>query len=340
MGRASQPATPNLGPARRLESSDPRRLVEVALRYGQHGWPVLPLHTPTGRGCSCSAPECGSPGKHPRTVRGVHEASTDQGRIRGWWARWPHANVGVATGAASGLLVVDVDLPDGPVSLTELEARHGSLPATCEQRTGSGGRQLLFAHPGTPVRNRAGVMPGIDVRGDGGYIVVPPSLHAAGHRYEWTGRTPPARAPGWLLALLDRSRPSDHRPAREVPRPPLPSGGRAGHYAAAAMRDELAGLAAAVEGARNATLNRAAFSLGQLVAAGLLDHDHVTSELERVATGLGLGQREIQRTVASGLGAGLDEPRVVPELTATRTAVTPPATSLPVPVRRISARRR
>lgn len=340
MGRASRPATPHLEPARRLESPDPRRLVEVALRYGQHGWPVLPLHTPIGRGCSCSASECGSPGKHPRTARGVHEASTGHGRIRDWWARWPHANVGVATGAASGLVVLDVDLPDGPDSLAELEARHGSLPATCEQRTGSGGRQLLFAHPGTTVRNRAGVVPGIDVRGDGGYIVVPPSLHAAGDRYQWTGRTSPAPAPGWLMGLLDRSRGFDHRPVREMPRPALPSGGRAERYAAAAMRDELARLAAAAEGSRNASLNRASFSLGQLVAAGLLDHDHVASELERVATGIGLGEREIQRTVASGLGAGLSQPRAIPDLAVIRAAATPPGTSQPVPVRRIGARRR
>jgi hypothetical protein len=340
MDRAPQPATSDLGPARRLESPDVRRLVEVAMRYGQHGWPVLPLHTPTGRGCSCSAYECGSPGKHPRNARGLHEASTDDARIRGWWARWPHANVGVATGTASGLVVLDIDVPDGPDSLAELEARHGPLPATCEQRTGSGGRQLLFAHPGTPVRNRAGVVPGIDVRGDGGYIVVPPSLHAVGHRYQWTGRTPPARAPGWLLALLDRSRGSEHRPPREVRPTALPAGGRARRYAAAAMHDELSRLAAAVEGARNATLNRAAFSLGQLVAVGLLDHDHVAAELERVATGLGLGEREIQRTVASGLGAGLDQPRAVPELAVARAAAPPPAASLPAPVRRIGARRR
>lgn len=339
MGRTAQPGARD-GVAASLELPDPRRLVEVALRYGEHGWPVLPLHTPTVRGCSCSAAECGSPGKHPRTVRGLHQASTDEGRIRGWWSRWPHANIGVATGAASGLLVLDVDLPDGPRSLAELQARHGPLPATCEQRTGSGGRQLLFAHPDTPVRNRARVVPGIDVRGDGGYVVVPPSLHVAGHAYQWTARTPPAPAPSWLLAMLDRTRTSEHRPRREVPRPARPAGGQAERYAAAAMNDELARLAAAVEGTRNATLNRAAFSLGQLVAAGVLDHDHVTSELERVATDLGLGEREIQRTVASGLGAGLDRPRALPDLTATRAAGTPPATSLPVPVRRIGARRR
>jgi hypothetical protein len=340
MDPAPRPASADLVSARRPEPPDPRQLVEVALRYGRHGWPVLPLHTPGGQGCSCSVSECGSRGKHPRTARGLHEASTDPGRIRSWWTRWPHANVGVATGAVSGLIVVDVDLPDGPDSLAELEAQHGSLPATCEQRTGSGGRQLLLTHPGPPVGNRAGVVPGIDVRGDGGYIVVPPSIHATGGRYRWVGRTPPATAPGWLLALPDRTRGLERRPARDVPRPPLLAGGRGERYATAAMHDELAGLAAAVEGTRNATLNRAAFSLGQLVATGLLDRELVATELERVAADIGLGQREIQRTVASGLAAGLSQPRAIPDLSVTRPAAPPTPTALTAPVRRIGARRR
>lgn len=342
MDPASQSATPHLVSARRPDPPDPRHLVEVALRYGQHGWPVLPLHTPGGRGCSCSASECGSPGKHPRTSRGVHEASTDPARIRVWWARWPRANIGVATGAASGLIVLDVDLPDGPDNLAELEERHGSLPATCEQRTGSGGRQLLFAHPGTPVANRAGMVPGIDVRADGGYIVVPPSIHASRGRYQWVGRTPPAAAPGWLLALMDRTRVPEHRPAREAPpgRPPLPAGGRGKRYATAAMHDELAALAEAVEGTRNAALNRAAFSLGQLVATGLLDHEKVVSELERVAADIGLGQRETERTVASGLAAGLSQPRAIPDLSVTRANALSTPTALTAPVRRVGARRR
>jgi hypothetical protein len=246
----------------------------------------------------------------------------------------------VATGAVSGLIVLDVDLPDGPDNLAELEARYGSLPATCEQRTGSGGRQLLFVHPGPPVGNRAGVVPGIDVRGDGGYIVVPPSFHASRGRYQWVGRTPPAAAPDWLLALLDRTRLPEHRPAPEVSRPPLPASGRGERYATAAMHDELARLAEAVEGTRNAALNRAAFSLGQLVATGLLDHDKVVSELERVAADIGLGQREIQRTVASGLAAGLSQPRAIPDLSVARAAAPKTPTALMAPVRRIGARRR
>ena len=320
-------------PAARMDAADAAHLVEVALRYAAHGWPVVPLHTPQASGCSCHARDCGSAGKHPRTVRGLRDASTDPDRIRTWWARWPNANLGVATGESSGLMVLDVDLPDGPVSLDRLVADHGPLPATCEQRTGSGGRQLLFAHPGQPVSNRARLLPGIDVRGDGGYIVVPPSTHACGHRYQWTARIPPAAPPGWLLDLADRTRTPDVTSV-EVSAPPLAHGSRDQRYAASALHHELARLTSAAVGSRNDTLNRAAFNLGQLTAAGLLDREYVAAELERAATGIGLGPVETRRTIASGLAAGLQHPRTAP-------APPPPISpSVDAPVRRIAARRR
>ena len=320
-----------MGATARTDQAYAARLVEVALRYAAHGWPVVPLHSPQGAGCSCRGDDCASRGKHPRTPRGLHDASTDAASIAAWWRRWPDANLGVVTGAASGLVVLDIDLPDGPTSLASLEAEHAPLPSTCEQRTGSGGRQLLFAHPGRPVGNRTRVQPGIDVRADGGYIVVPPSTHASGARYRWTGRVPLAPAPGWLLEVLDRTRSADIA-AVEMPALPLPTGSREQRYAASALHDELARVAAAVEGSRNDTLNRAAFNLGQLAGAGLLDRNHVTHELERVGIGNGLGPAETRRTIASGLAAGLQHPRAAP--------APPPSRSADAPVRRIAARRR
>lgn len=322
-----------MGAAARADAADPARLADVALRYAAHGWPVVPLHTPHGGRCSCRGNACTSPGKHPRTRRGLHDASTDAARVTTWWRRWPDANLGIVTGAASGLFVLDIDLPDGPASLARLQAKHAPLPPTCEQRTGSGGQQLLFAHPGRPVGNRTGVEPGIDVRGDGGYIVVPPSTHASGARYRWSGRVPPAPAPGWLLEVLDRTR-TDSIGAVEVPAASLPSGNREQRYAASALHRELARVAAAVQGSRNDTLNRAAFNLGQLAGAGLLDVNQVIDELERVAIGNGLGPVETRRTVASGLAAGLQHPRDTP--------TSPLSVSCPsdASVRRIGPRRR
>jgi hypothetical protein len=165
-------------------------LSEAALRYAtEFGWAVLPLHTPTpGGGCSCG-PLCASPGKHPRTPNGVHDASKDPDVIRSWWNRWPDANIGIATGWMSGIVVVDVDGPKGEESLHKMCGN----PPTAVALTGRG-RHLYFEHPGEPVPGRVGLASKVDVRSDGGYVVAPPSLHASGHRYRWDTET--GLAPG------------------------------------------------------------------------------------------------------------------------------------------------
>lgn len=298
----------------RVEAS---RLARAAAGYAAHGWLVLPLHSPAGGGCSCRAGRgCGSAGKHPRTAHGLRDASTDADVIARWWRRWPHANVGVVTGASSSTMVLDVDLPDGPGALAALERDHGRLPATLQQRTGSGGRQLFFRLPPGGVGNRAGLCAGLDVRGDGGYVVVPPSVHRSGRRYRWIHRQPPAAAPGWLVDLV--------RPARVASAIPetvfgMPAGlDRTHPYAVAAMADELRTLAAATEGDRNGALNRSAFRLGQLAGAGLLDPDVAQQQLTRAARHVAakpartaFTDREIAQTIASGLDAGMRRPRRV-----------------------------
>ena len=177
--------------------------------YGRKGYPVIPLHSVTPDGCTCGRSECESPGKHPLIIRWPENASRSAVMIRLWWNKWPEANVGIVTGAASGLVVLDVDVRHGgPISLEELESRCGELPRTVEAETGSGGRHILFRHPGKKVPNSAGLLgPGLDVRGDGGFIVAPPSLHACGRRYVWDptrhpAHLEPALLPQWLLELL------------------------------------------------------------------------------------------------------------------------------------------
>jgi hypothetical protein len=156
--------------------------------YASLGWRVFPLHTADGGRCSCGNPNCPSPGKHPRTQNGVKDASDDPEQIRAWWAECPDANVGIATGAASGLVVIDIDHRNGgDESYIQL---HQELPSAFGQvlkvRTGSGGTQLYFQHPGGHVPCRANVRPGIDVKADGGYVVAPPSLDVNGVRYYFT----------------------------------------------------------------------------------------------------------------------------------------------------------
>jgi len=128
----------------------------AALRYARRGWAVFPCHTPGPAGCSCGAgSSCTSAGKHPRTRRGLHDASADPDVVARWWRTWPAANVGLRTGA--GLVVVDLDPAHGGVAaLADLEAAHGRLPPTAAVRTGGAGLHLYFAAEG-PVRNSAGV---------------------------------------------------------------------------------------------------------------------------------------------------------------------------------------
>lgn len=182
-------------------------LASAALDYAARGWRVVPCHRIVNGACSCGREDCGSPGKHPRTKNGLHDATTDADAIRDWWRTWTRASVAIVTGAESGLVVIDVDGDTGRESLVALECEHGELPATVEAVTGSGGRHYLFRHPGASIRNRQGLRPSIDVRGDGGYIIAPPSNHISGGVYRWDegqapGETELAELPAWLLNLL------------------------------------------------------------------------------------------------------------------------------------------
>lgn len=184
------------------------KLAQAALAYAERfGWCVLPLHSIKDGKCTCGKAACPSPGKHPLTPNGVKDASKDPATIATWWRRWTKANIGVATGAASGFFVLDIDGQEGAESLRELEAKHGKLPDTVEALTGGGGRHILFEYPGREVGNRAALAPGLDIRGNNGYIVAAPSIHASGRKYTWEVSSRPgevalAEPPGWLLNML------------------------------------------------------------------------------------------------------------------------------------------
>lgn len=282
-----------------------RRPIDAAIVYAHRGWPVFPCHA-GGRSfaCSCGASDCASPGKHPRVRGGLHASSTDGSVIRGWWARWPRANVAVRTGAASGLVVVDIDpAHGGEDTIASLEGAYGPLPAARSVRTGSGGRHLYFRHPGGTVRNDAGRVlgRGVDLRGDGGYVIAPPSRVACGaYALLANGGTIP-ELPEWVLErLAERERP--RTAVRQDVR--VPSA-----WARAAFDGEIGRVRTAPEGTRNDTLNRVAYKLGQIIGAGGLAETEVESALVNEAVGIGLGEREAIKTVRSGLLAGEKTPR-------------------------------
>lgn len=294
------------------------RPVEAALAYAHRGWAVFPCHHPVPSGCSCRSPECSSAAKHPRTRRGLHDATTHPEVIARWWRAWPQANVAIRTGAnraagARGLVVLDVDpLHGGETSLERLVAAHGPLPPTRLVRTGNDGVHLYFAHPGGTVPNSAGTRlgPGLDVRGDHVAPVAPPSVHASGVTYRWGTVRELAAVPPWLSDLLAAPK-HERRPGPDPAQLRRDAGVSA--WAATAVEGELARVAGAGVGRRNHVLNRAAFVLGQIVGGGYLDRNVVASLLEQAGVAVGLSARETAMTVESGLGAGEDNPRHPPD---------------------------
>lgn len=298
------------------------KLMQAALVYASWGWAVHPLHSITPDGsCSCGKPGCSGPGKHPRLFKWTEKATTDPVTIRRWWEQWPEANIGLACGP-SGFLAVDLDVKggtDGLAAWTDLGVQHDPTPTS---NTPSGGQHILFSANGAGLRCSAGRLgAGIDTRGDGGYIVLPPSKLEDGRKWEWVPDVHPSKCkpvplPGIVRQALSTNGDSAERPVKA---PSSTSPASADRYALAAFQGELGKLAVAAEGTRNATLNTAAFSLGQLVGAGLLDRAEVESRLLSVATTTGLSEREALTTIGSGLTAGEKQPRHVSDREAVAT---------------------
>ncbi len=235
-------------------------ILSAALDLARAGIKVFPVYGVSGSSCTCGKPNCSSPGKHPIPSNGFKAATTEVETIKAWWADHPDANIGLPTGSENGIFVFDIDPKNGgDTSLSSLESEHGPLPATLKVKTGSGGQHFYFLYPKGGARNSAGKLgSGIDVRGDGGYVVAPPSMHVAGDRYSWDGFDAMSRdalvaAPDWLLELTHAS---DSR-----------SDGLA--------QDASGGIK---EGERNSTL----FSLAGSMRAGGMQEDEIFEALLRV----------------------------------------------------------
>jgi len=280
-------------------------LLSSALAAAGLGWHVFP---------------CAPGSKRPALKGNWQElATTSPDQVRSWWSCQPY-NIGIACGP-SALVVIDLDVaagrdpaasPGGPYS------GEASLRLLCQVRgqrypagtytvdTPSGGCHLYFSAPAIPVRNSAGkIGTRIDIRADGGYVVGAGSRTGAGS-YVARGDVLPLTMPlpAWITRLLT-DRPLSPQAA---PLPPPGAQGRA--YALAALREETRKVAAAQPGTRNDALNRAAFSLGQLVAAGLLLPLPVMTSLADAAACSGLPDDEARRTIRSGMAAGAKKPRM------------------------------
>ncbi|CAH6911312.1 putative AAA family ATPase [Vibrio chagasii] len=164
---------------------------KAALTYSENGWRVLPIYWIEDGRCACGK-ECKSPGKHPIPANGLNAASSNPDQIGRWFSMFPKANVGIATGRDSGIWALDIDPHKGG---DDSFSQFGEIPECFHSMTGGGGDHYIFAYPkadGMTVPSRIEVLPGLDVRGDGGYIVAPPSNHVSGTCYEWEHGYSPA----------------------------------------------------------------------------------------------------------------------------------------------------
>ena len=308
-----------------MENSNTPRTLVAAWEYIRMGWALLPVEGLKGHDddrCLCGAYPCGidnrKAGKHPAGGRSGWQsgpALTSQ-EVLHIWEDCPDYNVGARTGAASGFFAMDVEA-EGMSDLAELEARHGQLPPTRVHRTGSGGRHYLFLAPDFPVRNSVKKLaPGIDIRGDGGMIIVPPSVSAKG-AYEVERDAPIVAAPEWLLDWLragssdDESRIGDLTPVEGLPAYSDLSPERQAEcqrYALAVIERETQRYREAPAGSGNAELFSAACNILEIVQSPwnlYTAHDaerHLeNARRERIEANPGRGQdrEEFTKTVRS-----------------------------------------
>ncbi|MFF2752769.1 bifunctional DNA primase/polymerase [Psychrobacillus sp. NPDC058041] len=200
------------------------RMMKSALLYAtRFGWQVFPLHWIEDGKCSCKGKKVNCrPGKHPLTKNGVKDATLDITIIKEWWNKWPKANIGVACGEISGIFVLDVDMnenADGHETIRDLENSYGAIPHTPMQISGSGGTHFFFKS-NSNLKNVVEFLPGLDIRSDGGYIIVAPSSHISGKEYTWEVEshvleTHIQEAPNWLVqTIIDKTgKKYDKKPA-------------------------------------------------------------------------------------------------------------------------------
>lgn len=265
----------------------------IAIDYVRRGWAVIPLHDVSSGACSCGSADpvhvYRQGGKHPLDGRWHERALRTESEVRETWAGRPGANVGIVTGAASGVWVLDVD-PDngGHAHLAALVAAYGVLPDTYTVTTGSGGMHYYWSLPDWEPTNSRGRLPiGLDVRGWHGQVVAPPSASAKGP-YRVGSSAPVAPAPAWLLDMIRPVAPTPP-PSRDE-RPTFGPAGddsdRGASYARAAVGGALTELGNAMQGERNDTAFRVACRLAELVNAdwSKLDSDHVFEEYQTAAS--------------------------------------------------------
>jgi Bifunctional DNA primase/polymerase, N-terminal len=284
-------------------------VLKSALEYAEQGIPVFP---------------CDPRNKHPYCARGFYAATTNRGSIQAWLWNLPDAMIGVPCGPTSKVWVFDVDVDkdkgiDGPASLEKLIEKYEPLPETRMSLTPRGGEQHFFRwNDDFNIRSSTSkIGAGLDVRGAGGYVILPPSVRIDGIAYRWVNLLPPVDAPQWLIDLAMKSAhdgtPGTVRRLASCAPTVNASSARVHAWARSALKIACDRIANAPTGKRNAVLNAEAFSIFQLVAAGYLDDEQVRARLLEAACACGIdadyGEPSIINTINSAASAGMNQPR-------------------------------
>lgn len=337
-------------------------LLEWAITYARRGWPVFPCHPKTKRPL-CKG-DVDADGKEIPNTGGVKKATCDEATIRAWWTKWPRAMIGLATGARAGVFVVDVDAGEDSKTGEVFEAGallrqlyrelNDDLPDTWWTKTPRGGRHLFFQFPADdPIGNRTAIIERVDIRGEGGYVILPPSARDDGKAYAWgakpkiTGELP-GKAPPALIDCIQRRGKWESTPPPAAAKPRSISeraavrapgaaargvsapertrvdsdqiDGAVSAYAIAAFNAEVLAVEQAGRGERNNRLNLAALRLGELVHVGAFSEGQVEAALFDAAERSGIvkedGARPCRATITSGLSKGLQQPRDLTEVRA------------------------
>lgn len=311
------------GPA---PTATPQTMVEYALEYAARGWPVFPCD-PRTKAPLLRKDKNPITGEYLPNTGGLRKATTDPDQINSWWLKWPEAMIGVPMGTQAGVWAIDPDAPkkmddpDGRANWAALADSNGGVPPTHSHSTPGGGFHHLFRwRQDRPITNREGALAGsgINVRGENGYIIVPPSVAANGRSYKIVDQANFfcfAEAPAWLYDLVDRAgSPLPPSSPRTISNSKTLSRGE--KYSQAALFNECAAVSGARPGARNTALNKAAFNLGTLVGAQELNETEARNGLVNSALLSGLarddGEASVLATIESGMSAGKLAPRRLP----------------------------
>jgi hypothetical protein len=272
----------------------------AALGYMREGWPVFVLGRSKRPVANC--PPCADPG-HDRagcgclTCHGFYAATTDPARLAAMLARISGGLLAIRTGTASGLCVVDIDPRNGGRPDTAL------MTPTATVATGGGGWHLYYRHPGGPTVPALPGRAGVDIKGDGGYVAAPPSVHpGTGQRYQWTGRRPVSEMPPALCTAITPPPPAPARHAARGPAPTRSAGGISSPDALLAAH--LRAIEQAPEGRRRTTLYGAARGVARMVTAGAITEHDACAALTAAGAAAHQTERDIRAAIT---GAFRDE---------------------------------